>query len=279
MTATVFSVETAAAQTPAAKPATVRTATGQLGASINNAGLQQSFDFTASRPLTTSKSPWLADAHAAVGGSIAASPAGARAGVWVEVAPVSIWTVRAGVEPAQYFGTFHSLTSFDSRLEAFDAGAREARNAAASGRTMNRYLTQTLQLQAGHFAARATLNSEHWTATVPGPLFYEPTRDSLLAVDGDHVQSINSVLVYQRALPGGGQLMFGPMHSLVRIHSEHQLNRIQKAGVVAGHQMSRNHFGLIRPRVSAQIAYYIDDPSKKGQWSAAAAVGFALKRR
>lgn len=268
----------ASAQAPAARPVIVKSATGQLGASINSAGLQQSFDLSASRSLTASANPWFAGIHAALGGSVAATPAGARAGAWAEIAPLSVWVVRAGVEPGQYFGTFHSLTSFDSRLDAFDPDARKARNAASSGRTIKRYVTNTLQLQSGHFAARTTFSAERWTSSAAGPFFYEPTRDTLLDVRGDHVASMTSVVAYQRALAGGGQLMVGPMHSITRV-SKGDLNRIQKVGVFAVQQMGRNHFGLIRPNLSVQAAYYIDDPSKKSQWSGAVAIGFSLARR
>jgi hypothetical protein len=263
------------AQTSVTKP-TVKAATGQLGASINNAGLQQSFDLSASRALTTSKKPWLADAHVALGGSIAATPAGVRGGGWVEVAPVSVYSIRAGAEPGQYFGTFHSLTSFDARDEAFGPDARKARGGAASGRTTKLYVSQTFQLRAGHVVARATFNQERWSSNAAGPLYYEPTRDTLLAVGRDHISSMNSVLLYQKTFAGGGQLMFGPMHSIMRVNGENSLNRVQKAGLVAMHQMPGKHLGLLRPSISVQAAYYIDDPNKQGQWGGAMAIGFSL---
>lgn len=269
---------TADAQTVAPTPV-VKAATGQFGASINNAGLQQSFDFSATRSLSTSKNPWLASAHVAAGGALAATPAGVRGGAWAEIAPLSVYSVRAGAEPAQYFGTFHSLTSFDTRLDTFDPDARKARGGAASGRTMKLYVAQTFQFKAGHFGLRSTFNVEHWSSTAKGPLFYEPTRDTLLAVDGDDIASMNSVLLYQHALAGGGQFSFGPTHSIQRSHGENSLNRVQKVGVMAVRQMAGNHLGLIRPNISAHAAYYVDDPSKHGEWSAAMAVGFAIGKR
>lgn len=267
----------AEAQAPAPQPV-VKAATAQLGASINNAGLQQSFDLTVNRKLSTSKNPWLADAHVGAGGSVAATPAGVRGSAWVEYAPASVLVVRAGVEPGQYFGTFHSLTSFDTRLDAFDPDARKARDGATSGRTMKLFVAPALQLRAGHFAARSTLSLERWSSSASGPLFYEPTRDTLLAVDGDDLASLSTAVLYQRPLAGGGQFMFGPTHSITRVHGN-QLNQIQKVGLVAVRQMSGNHFGVIRPNVSMQAAYYTDDPNKKGQWSGAMAIGFALGKR
>jgi hypothetical protein len=266
------------AQTPAISPALVKTATGQLGASINNAGLQQSFDFSASRKLTRSTHPWLADAQGALGGTLAATPAGVRGGPWAEFAPLSVYVVRAGVEPGQYFGTFHSLTSFDTRLDVFDPDARKARGSARSGRTMKWYVAQTLQLRAGPVVARSTFNTEWWSSTASGPLFYEPTRDTLLEADGDRIASMSSAIVYQKVLSGGGQFMFGPTHSIMRIDG-HELNKVQKVGLVAVRQMAGNHLGLRRPSLSAQATYYVDDPSKHGQWGGAVAIGFSLGKR
>ena len=266
------------AQTSVSKP-TVKAATGQLGASINNAGLQQSFDLSASRALTASTHPWLSGAHAAVGGTIAATPAGVRGGAWAEFAPLSVYSIRAGAEPGQYFGTFHSLTSFDAREDAFDPDSRKARDSASSGRTTKLYVTQTFQLRAGHVVARATFNQERWSSSAAGPFYYEPTRDTLLAAGRDHIASMASVLLYQKALAGGGQLLFGPTHSIMRVNGENSLNRVQKVGVMAVHQMSGRHLGLIRPNISMQAAYYIDDPSKQGQWGGAMAIGFSLGRR
>lgn len=256
----------AGAQTPAPTPRTMKTATGQLGASINNAGLQQSFDLALRRDTR------------ALGGTVAATPAGVRIGGWVELTPVRFFVLKAGAESGQYFGTFHSLTSFASRLDTFDPDARKARDAASAGRTTKLYVAPTLQVRAGRFAARSTLSLERWSSTVSGPIFYEPTRDTLLATDGDDITSLTTVVLYQRPLDGGGQFMVGPIHSVTRVHGD-RLNQIQKVGAVAIHQMSGHHLGLVRPSLSAQAAYYMDDPHKHGQWSGALAIGFSLGRR
>src|SRR5436190_23776123 len=58
----------------------------QLGASMNNAGAQLSFDLSRHRPLSTSRHPLLSEAHVGVGGTAAFTPAHVRTGVWVEAA-------------------------------------------------------------------------------------------------------------------------------------------------------------------------------------------------
>lgn len=253
----------AEAQTPT--PATARTLIGQLGASINNAGVQQSFDLAFRRPTR------------AVGATVAATPAGVRAGGWMEVTPVGFLVIKAGAEAGQYFGAFDSLSSFESRLEAFDPDARKTRDTAAAGRTMRLYVAPTLQARVGPIVARSAFSLERWSSSAPGPFFYEPTRDTLLAVSGDFAASATTTVLYQRSLSGGGFLRTGPFHSLMRVHGD-ALNQVQKLGVVAVHQMSGDHLGLVRPSISLQVGRYLDDPSKAGQWSGGLSVGFSLRK-
>lgn len=266
------------APAPVAVPVTIKEVQGQLGASINNAGLQQSFDASWRRKLSASANPLLSEAHVSAGGWTGVTPASLRAGAWVEIAPVSFFVLRAGVDPAQYFGNFDSVTSFDNRLEAFDSDARKARANAKAGRTTKFYVTPTLQLRAGHFAGQSSLDLEHWSSTAAGPLFYEPTRDTVLEVSGDHLATLSTVVLYEHEQRSGGKFSIGPMHSLMRVHSS-DVNRVQRAGVVMIQQMTGRHFGLSNPRATVMLARYLDDASKRGQWSAAIAVGFALKRR
>lgn len=261
-----------------ARPVAVRETRGQLGASVNNAGLQQSFDWTWRRALSTSTSPLLAEAHIAMGGTAAVTPAALRGGAWVEIAPVSFFVLRAGVDPSQYFGNFDSLTSFDSRLEAFDTDARKARATAKAGRALKLYLSPTLQFRAGHFAGQSSLDLEHWSSSVAGPLFYEPTRDALLAVNGDHLATVTTVMLYEHQQRGGGTLSMGPMHTLTRVHSS-ALNQVQRVGVVLMEQTVGHHAGLRQPKATVLVARYLDDASKQGQWSAAFAIGFTLRHR
>jgi len=146
------------------------------------------------------------------------------------------------------------------------------------GRTVKLFVAETVQLRAGHFAARSTLTLERWSSSAAGPFFYEPTRDTLLAVGGDNLAAGSTAILYVKSLAGGGQFMCGPTRSMTRVRGN-QLNQVQKLGVVAVRQMSGNHFGLIRPNVSAQAFRYLDDPSKQGQWGAAMAVGFSIGKR
>lgn len=267
-------VEPAAAQDPAGDHA-VR---GQLAASVNNAGLQQSVEWSWRRPLFSSTHALLAEAHVSAGASAAITPASLRGGIWVEIAPVSFFVLRAGFDPSHYFGTFDAITSFDRRDAAFDDDSRKARASARAGRTLKYFLSPTLRARAGHVAGQVSLDVERWSSSAAGPYFYEPTRDTLLAAAGDRALSASTVLLYEHSLDGGGSLSVGPVHSLMRVHGV-SLNQVQRVGAIGIHQARATHFGLVAPRTTVVVTRYLNDASKRGQWSAAVAVGFSIGRR
>lgn len=102
-----------------------REVTGQLGGSINNAGLQQTLGVSWTRPLVSSAHALIENAHLSSGVTAALTPALGRIGVWFEFAPLAILEFRAGFDRSSYFGTFNSLQSFDSYSEPFDNDARD----------------------------------------------------------------------------------------------------------------------------------------------------------
>ena len=248
---------------------------GQLGGAVNNAGAQLSFDLSHRRPLFRSRHPLLSEAHVGVGGSTAFTPAHLRAGVWVEVAPVSVFVLRVGAEPAYYFGTFDSLASFDSRRDAFDPDSLRERGGAASGTALRLYLTPTLRLRAGRFIGLADANVEWWSSNAAGPFFYEPTRDTLLDVSGDRLTTVSSAVLYEHPL-AAGRITTGVTHSRLRVRRG-SLNQIQRVGVVVARQFEGTFLSLDRPSITISASRYIDDPSKEGEWTASIAIGFSLR--
>jgi hypothetical protein len=261
---------------PGAAPASVVDFRGQLGASINNAGAQLSFELSRRRPLSRSRHPLLSEAHVGIGGSAAFTPANARAGVWLEAAPLSVFVLRVGAEPAYYFGTFDSLTSFDSRRNAFDGDSRRERGGAVSGTTTRFYVTPTLRLRAGRFLGLASADLEWWSSNAAGPFFYEPTRDTLLDPGGDRLTTVTSAALYEHPL-ATGHLTAGIAHSRMRVRGG-SLNQIQRLGVVAIRQFDGRVLSLDRPSVTINASRYLDDPFKQGQWTASMAIGFSLHR-
>lgn len=250
---------------------------GQVGASINNAGLQNTLDVSWAWPATRSHHPLLSGAHIATGITNVLTPTQAKLGSWIEYAPLSILDLRAGIDPSVYFGTFDSLMSYGSYDQPFDSDYRKSLGGAKAGVSTRAYLSPTLKFKAGPIVASAGAEFEWWRSSADGEFFYEPTRDTVLRSTGDRLITTTSVLMYQWTT-GASSWSVGGLHTLARV-SDAPGNRIQKLGAVAVKQFGSAHFGLPQPRLTLLVARYLDDPSKQGQWTAAIAVGFRKGRR
>lgn len=249
----------------------------QLGTSVNNAGLQQSVEWTTRRLLHPGAMPLKADAHLSFGSQAAVSPSYARLGVWGQYAPLSIVSLRAGVEPSQYFGTFDSLMSFEGQDVPFDNATRRDRGGAAAGRTLRIYATPTLRLRAGHIVALASGDIERWTASVAGPWFYEPTRDTVLRSGGTTLYAARSVLMYEHVTAAAARLGVGAILTDQRVEGRH-LNRVRRAGALVTLQSDGRWWWMKRPAVNVTVARYLDDPSKEGEYYAALSLATTLRR-
>lgn len=261
---------------PAAAPASVTNIRGQLGASVNNAGVQLSVDVSRQRSLSRSRHPLLAEAHVGIGGTAAVTPASVGGDVWAEVAPLSAFVLRVGAEPAYYFGTFDSLSSFTSRREPFDTDSRRQRDSAAPATATRLYVTPTVRLRAGRFVGLASADVEWWSSTAAGPYFYAPSRDTLLDAGGDWLTTVTSAVLYEHPL-AAGRLLAGVTHSRMRVRSESP-NEVQRLGLVMTRQSTGQLFRLRAPSVTVGAARFLDHPSKQGQWTAFMTIGFALHR-
>jgi hypothetical protein len=200
------------------------------------------------------------------------TPALGRLGGWVEVAPVSVLTVRAGLEPAAYFGTFNALKSFGAYSEPFDNESKDAKERKA-GTGMRSYLAPSVQGRAGPVVARVSAEFEHWRSSAAGPVFYEPTRDTLLASGGAWLLNSASAVMYQRDDCEGGFLSAGVIHHMTRVFDAPG-NQAQRLGVLAIREFGTPRLRVPRLRLTATVWRYLDDPSKQEQWGAAAAIGF-----
>jgi hypothetical protein len=85
------------------------------------------------------------------------------------------------------------------------------------------------------------------------------------------------VLLYQHELGPRGRLTAGLIHQLTYVDAA-PANQIQRLGVLVVRQFGAKRFGLRQPRLLATVAYYLDDPWKKHQLSAAVALGFKSTR-
>lgn len=267
----------AQAQDGASPSGARREVRGQIGASINNAGLQNALDVAWTWPATRSQHPLLSGAHISTGVTNMVTPTQAKLGGWIEYAPLSILDLRAGIDPWAYFGTFDSLMGLASYDQPFDPDSRRAHGGARAGTAARAYLSPTLKFKAGPIVGSAGAEFEWWRSSSDGEFFYEPTRDTVLRSSGDQLITTTIVLMYQWTT-GPGSLSVGGLHTRARV-ADAPGNRIQKLGLMAVKQFGAAHFGLPQPRLTLVAGRYLDDPSKQGQWTAAIAVGFGKGRR
>ena len=255
--------------------ATARKLQASLGTSMNPLGLQNTFELSWRRPLSESSHPLLADAHLSYGLSSRLTPAYGRAGAWVELAPLSILELRAGVEPVGYFGSFHSLLAFDSYDDAFDEDTRKAREAGQAALAARVYVAPTLKARAGRLLFRSRAELEWWKADAPGPFFYEPFRDTLLRAEGDTLVASETVVLWTVWDQGPKRLLLGAVHDLTVVPDAPQ-NRRQDVGLMGVWGLGSRRLGLKDPVLFAKVVRYLEDPNREGQFGAQLAVGFGF---
>ena len=258
---------------PAGTSPVRRELTGQLGASFNNPGLQNTLDLAWVKPIGDSNRALLADARIAAGIVSVTTPTMTRLGGWVEYAPLSIVSVRAGVEPAFYFGSFTSLMPFASYDAPFDKDVLKTKAGTQPGVGVRSYITPSLQMRAGPIVARAGGDFERWRSSADGPYYYEATRDQLLASGGDHLINATGVAMYEHATAGGGYLSAGPIYGVTRVFDA-RANQSRRLGIIAVRQFASTHLRLPNPRLTVLMYRYLEDRSKQGGWGGALALAF-----
>jgi hypothetical protein len=258
---------------PAQAHAVQRVVSGQLGGSVNEPGLRNTLELFWTRSLYNSDSPLLADAHVSAGLVSVTFPSAARLGGWVEYSPLSILDIRAGFEPAVYFGTFNSLLSFGAYTDPYDRKTRTARDDQTSGTGTRSYVAPALKMKVGKLVARAGAEFERWSSSATGPLFYESSRDTLLKTNGDYLMTMSTVVMCQHDDPSGGLLSGGIIYDLTDVFDAPD-NRSQRLGLIGIREFGTPRFHLPHLRVTAIVWRHIEDPSKRNQWGAALAVGF-----
>jgi hypothetical protein len=243
-----------------------------IGASFNQLGLQHVLGVRWTRPLFRSASPLLADAHVSGGLAHTLTPSYMRVGAWVEAAPLSILGLRVGLEPGAYFGTFGSLAArsgYDDRSLSWPGSAG---GPGSGGRV---YLAPTVKMRLADFALASTGALEWWWSSAPGPFYYEPSRDTLLRSAGDRLLTVSTVLVRQVPQRDHGSLTYGVSYDLTLVPAAPG-NRSQRLGVVVARRLASQRLGLQSPTVGLRVGYYLDDPQRQGQLTAA--VGVSVER-
>ena len=262
----------------AAEPASTRLEVrNTLGAMVNVVGFEDILDVVWTRPLSRSSHPLVKDAHLSLGLTNTFSPAYDRVGVWVEVSPLSIVDLRAGFEPTLYFGLFNSLQDFGSYDAVFDERTRKDTNDGSYlGLARRVYVAPTLKMKVGPVIAFTGAELEWWKAEGDGPHFYEPARDTLLESRGDRVLRTSSGLLVELRGGEGRQILLGPWHQLMDVDGA-RANRVQRAGLLGVYDLGGRRFGLRKPTLIGQLAYYVDDRFKEREPWALLAVRWSMR--
>jgi hypothetical protein len=129
----------------------------------------------------------------------------------------------------------------------------------------------------GSWVAASSAGFERWTSSAEGPLYYEPSRDTLLRVGGERLLTTSTVLLRRRDLRSGGALSYGVGQHLTYVFDAPAI-RSQRIGVIAVRQFAARRFGLHAPKIGGYVSYYLSDPSRKRQLTAAMGVSMERSR-
>jgi len=246
-----------------------------LGGSVNTLGIQNNLELSWRWGLSHSQNPLLKDAHFTVGFNDSLSPAYNRLSAYVELSPLSILDLRAGIEPAVYFGTFSALQDFTGYDDLFDEDTRRETNGRAKAGLGGRvYLAPTFKIRFGRVILATSAEFEWWKAGNDGPYFYESTRDLLMKAEGDSMVQTSSVVLYE--IPRGeGKVLIGPIHNLFDVYDAPQ-NRIHRLGLLGVYEVAPRRWGVGQPTAILQVQRYLEDRFKQDELMAILAVRFQL---
>jgi hypothetical protein len=249
------------------------------GVSVNPIGVQDLLTLRWDWPLSRSKNPFFSDAHVALGATNHLSPAYDRVEAWIELSPLSVLDLKAGVEPLLYFGTFGHIVGFPGYDADFSRDARQAIKDQAVSRTGLRYhVSPTFKIRLGRVIVRSEAEFERWDVDGPAEFFYEPARDTLLRSNGDSLTVLTSQLLYEWPEGAGGRkVLAGAYHEIIDVHDA-PANRRQRVGPLLLWTLGARRFGLREPTVVAFVGPYLEDRSKDGQIGGFVALSFRIGR-
>jgi hypothetical protein len=236
-----------------------------LGASVNLPGLQNTLELS-----WRSKKIALGVAHVL-------TPSYTRVNVWGELVPMPFVAVRAGIEPAGYFGLGSALLAFGGYDEDFGKDARDARDDSEAGFGGRAYASASLRLRAGHLLATCSAEHEWWHYSGDGLFYYEPARDTLLEATGDRLWTLTSIVLLERPMSDGRKLSVGANHRLVRVPAARE-NDVQKLGGMLALILGERRLGVRQPTLLATAGVYLDDRFKDGEVFGTLAVRFVIGR-
>lgn len=184
-----------------------------LAVRVNPLGLINDVRLSVRRRLLEPRSAITNETFVGVGTSLVISPTFVRYGPFVEVQPLSVLTLAAGVEAQGYFRTFDQIQTFPTAQVAYDddtlaANGDEDRHYATTSRVA--FLEARLQAKVGPVVGRSAMRAQHTLVTArPGDVaYYDQILDILIPTDGWLVTNDADVL-----LLAGDHWIFGARHT------------------------------------------------------------------
>jgi hypothetical protein len=194
--------------------------------------------------------PWASDREDGTR-PLRASPSFTRVNLWAEWV-VPVLALRAGLEPAAYFGWSSARLNYDAYEADFSKQTRDARRDEQAGFGGRAYLAPSLRVRAGRVVATSTAELEWWAGDADGPYYYEPARDTLLEADGDALWTLTSVVLYEREGRAGRKLALGANHRLLRV-VDAPANDVQRLGGLLSWTLGERRFGVRQPTLLANV--------------------------
>lgn len=236
-----------------------------LGVQGNPLGLRAEAEVHWRWALSQSEHLLLKDAHVAFGFTDQLSPAYDRLQAWVELSPLSILDLRAGVEGVAYFGTFGNLVGFPGYDSDFSDDARELVEDQAVARVGRRFFASpAVKFKAGRFSFRAAADFEWWKVhDAPEAVFYEPFRGTLLAAHGDSLVNGTNILLCDVSRGGTESVRVGVFHDYLNVWDAPE-NRKQRLGPILQVRLGRHRLGGRDPLLSFAVLDYLEAPNRSG---------------
>lgn len=238
---------------------------GGLGLQGNPLGVRAEVEASWKWPLSRSPNPLVKGAHVAIGISDQITPASNQTQLWLQVSPLAIFDLRAGVTGIAYFGTFGNLVGFGGYDRDFTDETRKARsNEAVSGVGRRFHISPALKFRAGRLSMRASADFESWNLKdAPGTVFYEPNRGTLLDSAGDTLVSGSNMVLLDVSRNRGEKLRIGVLHDYLKVWDAPRNSR-QRLGPLALMKLGKRRFGGRDPMVSLAVLKYLEAPNRSG---------------
>lgn len=238
---------------------------GGFALQMNPIGVRADLEAIWRRRLSASTHPLLRDAHLAFGVGDQLTPASNQTQAWIEVSPLSILDIRAGVTGVAYFGTFGNLVGLKGYGSDFSDDARKAlEEGATSGVGRRFFVSPALKFKAGRVSVRTTADFESWKVKdAPGPVYYEPNRGTLLDARGDSLVSGSNVVLCDLSKGGAETVRVGVLHDYLKVWDAPS-NRRQRVGPLALIKLGEGRLGGRDRVLSFAVLKYLKAPDRTG---------------